>query len=652
MESPPCQAERGTDCHVTSRDRDSTSLGSPFLRLITLSVRKLLLLCNLNLPWHSLRFCPVLPLLGAEPGPTSSTLCVGLVERGQTWARAWPQQRAAPGHRHCAGPAGHSAAVRPGAAVPGPAGLAAGGPRDGGPRDGGPRDCGPRDCGPRDCGPGAAPRQRRHRPSEPPWPPSRDTPPDPAGGGPVRAPPPAIGGGGGRCHAAIGSVASAARRPPEDWAAGLSISAAARRWRRHGGRCAGLRWRRPRRRRRWRWTTAWRGHRPWAGCTGSASSAAPTAPPNRAAASGSAAGHGSRGARGSPGGGQPARGSGPRRAALCAPCPPGPGWAAPHSRHSPLSFPVVRAGRAQRAAVRGDGGQDGCRGLEGRRLRVHLHRRLLDGPDAGRAGPAAGGPKAVPRWDPQAGRLRECHGGTADKALPATARVCFPCCPKSSSPALWLPHPRVCLCLHAQVHSKGLKLGIYSDVGSKTCAGFPGSYNHYDLDAQTFASWGVDLLKFDGCNSDSLEQLAEGYRLMSLALNKTGRSIVYSCEWPFYLRPVQQVRSASQGLAWGSRGKKRKTLKIAKQHPCCKQQLAALRSDKEQGCKMEEKTFSFQSPEAFLNHCSAETHSGGFCSMKAQPRWSVPKNPQHPSAPSLQGAKQQTIGNADSQPSR
>ncbi|NXQ95746.1 AGAL galactosidase, partial [Sagittarius serpentarius] len=90
------------------------------------------------------------------------------------------------------------------------------------------------------------------------------------------------------------------------------------------------------------------------------------------------------------------------------------------------------------------------------------------------------------------------------------------------------------------VHSKGLKLGIYSDVGNKTCAGFPGSYNHYDLDAQTFASWGVDLLKFDGCNSGTLELLAEGYRRMSLALNKTGRSIVYSCEWPFYLRPVQQ----------------------------------------------------------------------------------------------------------------
>lgn len=75
---------------------------------------------------------------------------------------------------------------------------------------------------------------------------------------------------------------------------------------------------------------------------------------------------------------------------------------------------------------------------------------------------------------------------------------------------------------------------------------------------------------------------------MSLALNRTGRSIVYSCEWPFYLRPVQQVRSASQGLSWGLSGKKRKTFKIAKQHP---EKLAALHSDREQGCKVEEKNF-------------------------------------------------------------
>ncbi|XP_067404521.1 alpha-galactosidase A isoform X2 [Emydura macquarii macquarii] len=90
------------------------------------------------------------------------------------------------------------------------------------------------------------------------------------------------------------------------------------------------------------------------------------------------------------------------------------------------------------------------------------------------------------------------------------------------------------------VHSKGLKLGIYGDVGNKTCAGFPGSYGYYDLDAQTFADWGVDLLKFDGCNYGTLDQLAEGYRNMSLALNNTGRSIVYSCEWPLYMRPMQK----------------------------------------------------------------------------------------------------------------
>ncbi|KAG7246427.1 hypothetical protein CRUP_035363, partial [Coryphaenoides rupestris] len=83
------------------------------------------------------------------------------------------------------------------------------------------------------------------------------------------------------------------------------------------------------------------------------------------------------------------------------------------------------------------------------------------------------------------------------------------------------------------VHSKGLKLGIYSDVGAYTCAGYPGSLGYYETDAQTFADWGVDLLKFDGCNMKG-NLIAEGYMNMSRALNATGRSIVYSCEWPLY----------------------------------------------------------------------------------------------------------------------
>ncbi|XP_049622885.1 alpha-galactosidase A [Suncus etruscus] len=90
------------------------------------------------------------------------------------------------------------------------------------------------------------------------------------------------------------------------------------------------------------------------------------------------------------------------------------------------------------------------------------------------------------------------------------------------------------------VHSKGLKLGIYADVGNKTCAGYPGSFGFYDIDAQTFANWGVDLLKFDGCYCDSVDHLIDGYKYMSLALNKTGRSIVYSCEWPLYVWPFRK----------------------------------------------------------------------------------------------------------------
>uniref|UniRef100_A0A7N6B9G9 Alpha-galactosidase n=1 Tax=Anabas testudineus TaxID=64144 RepID=A0A7N6B9G9_ANATE len=90
------------------------------------------------------------------------------------------------------------------------------------------------------------------------------------------------------------------------------------------------------------------------------------------------------------------------------------------------------------------------------------------------------------------------------------------------------------------VHSKGLKLGIYGDVGKNTCAGYPGSLGYYEVDAQTFADWGVDLLKFDGCYMN-WTLLGEGYVNMSKALNKTGKSILYSCEWPLYEWPYQKV---------------------------------------------------------------------------------------------------------------
>lgn len=83
------------------------------------------------------------------------------------------------------------------------------------------------------------------------------------------------------------------------------------------------------------------------------------------------------------------------------------------------------------------------------------------------------------------------------------------------------------------MHAKGLKLGVYGDVGTRTCAGFPGSEGYMHRDAQTLADWGVDMLKFDGCNAD-LEQFENGFPKMGRALNATGRHIVYSCEWPMY----------------------------------------------------------------------------------------------------------------------
>ncbi len=81
------------------------------------------------------------------------------------------------------------------------------------------------------------------------------------------------------------------------------------------------------------------------------------------------------------------------------------------------------------------------------------------------------------------------------------------------------------------VHAKGLKFGIYNCAGSKTCAGYPGTRGHEYEDARLYASWGVDFLKYDWCNTDSLNA-PEAYKTMSSALRATGRPIVFSiCEW-------------------------------------------------------------------------------------------------------------------------
>lgn len=81
------------------------------------------------------------------------------------------------------------------------------------------------------------------------------------------------------------------------------------------------------------------------------------------------------------------------------------------------------------------------------------------------------------------------------------------------------------------IHSKGLKFGMYSCNGPLTCAEYPGSFDHEFVDAETFAEWGVDFLKYDNCfkpkiNGDIL------YRRMAIALRNCGRDILFSaCNW-------------------------------------------------------------------------------------------------------------------------
>jgi alpha-galactosidase len=85
------------------------------------------------------------------------------------------------------------------------------------------------------------------------------------------------------------------------------------------------------------------------------------------------------------------------------------------------------------------------------------------------------------------------------------------------------------------VHSKGLKIGIYSSPGPVTCAGYLGSYGHEAQDAKTYAAWGIDYLKYDWCGASMLHPLEDEpalYQLMGEALQATGRDIVYSlCQY-------------------------------------------------------------------------------------------------------------------------
>lgn len=81
------------------------------------------------------------------------------------------------------------------------------------------------------------------------------------------------------------------------------------------------------------------------------------------------------------------------------------------------------------------------------------------------------------------------------------------------------------------IHSKGFKFGIHNDAGTKTCADYPGGRGHEYEDARTYASWGIDYIKYDWCNTGKANA-EETFKTMGAALKATGRPIVFSiCEW-------------------------------------------------------------------------------------------------------------------------
>ncbi len=77
------------------------------------------------------------------------------------------------------------------------------------------------------------------------------------------------------------------------------------------------------------------------------------------------------------------------------------------------------------------------------------------------------------------------------------------------------------------IHDRDLKFGIYASSGKETCEGYPGSYNHEKIDAETFAEWGVDYLKYDACGDRKGLSDKKLYRKMSDALKATGRPILF-----------------------------------------------------------------------------------------------------------------------------
>ncbi|HEY6494410.1 MAG TPA: glycoside hydrolase family 27 protein [Trebonia sp.] len=92
--------------------------------------------------------------------------------------------------------------------------------------------------------------------------------------------------------------------------------------------------------------------------------------------------------------------------------------------------------------------------------------------------------------------------------------------------------------LAGQIHDLGLRFGIYTAIGARTCQSFPGSWGHYDQDARTFATWGVDFVKVDDCGGlpagMTVDALTESFRQFGAYLRHYNPAVVYSQELPIH----------------------------------------------------------------------------------------------------------------------
>lgn len=110
------------------------------------------------------------------------------------------------------------------------------------------------------------------------------------------------------------------------------------------------------------------------------------------------------------------------------------------------------------------------------------------------------------------------------------------------------------------VHSLGLRMGIYSSPGPRTCGGFLGSWQHEDQDAQTYGDWGIDYLKYDWCSysevtpaNPDLPALKKPYQVMRSSLDKINRDIMYSlCQYGW--GDVWQWGAEVGGNSWRTTG--------------------------------------------------------------------------------------------------